>query len=426
MSARFRRRTSLVNVDRTINVARSAETSESGRRWLNAEEAAARLGVRRETVYAYVSRGLLRSEAGPGPSRERRYRAADVDRLAARHQGRRDPAGAVRDALHWGEGLPVLDSAISTIEDDDLWYRGVPVGELVAGSTFDGVIVLLWAAEADVLTGPPLDPTPEIEPLRAAGAFCEAFQAVLALDAAHGVAAHDLRPEAVRRSGARILARLLATATGRPAGAARAAETLAAAWAPQVEAATALLDTALIVSADHELNVSAFAARCVASAGSTPQAAVSAGIGALGGVHAGRPDEWARELLDDAAARGAPLALAASVRRHGLLPGFAGLPVYPDGDPRATLLLDRIRVALPGALAVSDAVVAAARDELGVQPSADYARAALASVLDLPRGAELALFALGRTAGLVAHALEQYAADRLIRPRARYVGPRPA
>ena len=120
MPARFRRRTSLVNVDRTINVARSAETSESGGRWLSAAEAAARLGVRRETVYAYVSRGLLRSEAGSGPSRERRYRAADVDRLAARHQGRRDPAGAVRDALHWGEGLPVLDSAISTIEDDDL------------------------------------------------------------------------------------------------------------------------------------------------------------------------------------------------------------------------------------------------------------------------------------------------------------------
>jgi citrate synthase len=296
----------------------------------------------------------------------------------------------------------------------------------VARSTFDGVIVLLWAAADDVLDGPPFDPMPEAEPLREAGAFCEAFQAVLALDAARGVAAHDLRPETVRRSGARILARLLATATGRPAGPARAAETLAAAWAPDVAAAASLLDTSLIVSADHELNVSAFAARCVASAGATPQAAVSAGIGALGGVHAGRPDEWARELLDDAAVRGAPGALAASVRRHGVLPGFAGLPVYADGDPRATLLLERIRAALPGALDVSDAVVAAAREELGVRPSADYARAVLASVLELPRGAELALFALGRTAGLVAHALEQYAADRLIRPRARYVGPRPA
>src|SRR4051794_23580501 len=97
----------------------------SRRRFVDAEEAARLLGVRRETVYAYVSRGLLRSEPGGGPTRERRYRVADLERLAVRRRGRRDPAAAVREALHW-DGLPVLDSALSTIEDDELWYRGVP------------------------------------------------------------------------------------------------------------------------------------------------------------------------------------------------------------------------------------------------------------------------------------------------------------
>src|SRR4051794_3246782 len=201
-------------------------------RWLDATEAAARLGVRRETIYAYVSRGLLRSEPGGGPSRERRYRASDVERLAVRRRGRRDPASAVREALHW-DGLPVLDSSVSTIEDDDLWYRGVPVGELVARSTFDGVVGLLWAGDEAagpaLLEAPALAPRPEVAPLVRAGGFCDAFQAALALDAAAAVAAHDLRPAAVRRSGARILAVLVATATGRPAAPGGAAAALAAA-----------------------------------------------------------------------------------------------------------------------------------------------------------------------------------------------------
>src|SRR5205814_8142426 len=100
-----------------------------------------------------------------------------------------------------------------------------------------------------LLRGGALAPRPELASLVGAGAYCEAFQAALALDAAGAVAAHDLRPEAVQRSGARILALLVATASGHPAGAAGAAATLADAWAPGNAAAPALLDTALILSA---------------------------------------------------------------------------------------------------------------------------------------------------------------------------------
>src|SRR5690348_7070220 len=83
--------------------------------WLSAGEAAELLGVRRETLYAYVSRGLLSSAPGTSASRERRYRRSEVERLA-RERGRRDPATAVRQSLDWG-ALPVLDTAVSEIGD---------------------------------------------------------------------------------------------------------------------------------------------------------------------------------------------------------------------------------------------------------------------------------------------------------------------
>src|SRR5436190_6519611 len=89
---------------------------------MTAEDAAAYLGVSRPTLYAYVSRGLLVSEPGPGPSRARRYPRAAVDELRARRERRRDPETAARGSLHWG--LPVLDSGLTLIQDGQLYYRG--------------------------------------------------------------------------------------------------------------------------------------------------------------------------------------------------------------------------------------------------------------------------------------------------------------
>ena len=111
----------------------------SGR--INADEAARRLGVRRETVYAYVSRGLIRSEA-QGGTRERLYHREDVEALVRRRQGRRDPARAAADALSWG--TPVLDSELTLIREGELYYRGEPAETLAASATFEDVAGLLW------------------------------------------------------------------------------------------------------------------------------------------------------------------------------------------------------------------------------------------------------------------------------------------
>ena len=89
------------------------------RLWLSAADACARLGVRRATLYAYVSRGYLRSQAIPGPSRQRRYSHDDLERLRRRTEERRNPDKAAASALQWG--MPVLESAITFIDGHTLY-----------------------------------------------------------------------------------------------------------------------------------------------------------------------------------------------------------------------------------------------------------------------------------------------------------------
>src|ERR671928_1714354 len=97
-------------------------------RYLSAGRAAEELGVSVATLYAYVSRGMVRSEAVEGKRRNRRYRAEDVRRLKERKRRRRDPEGFVESALHWG--TPVLESGITLIDDGRLYYRGREVVDL--------------------------------------------------------------------------------------------------------------------------------------------------------------------------------------------------------------------------------------------------------------------------------------------------------
>ena len=92
--------------------------------WVSAEEAASLLGVSRSTLYAYVSRGHIRSKPTPGLARERRYARDDIERLLSRTAERRDPAMAAAKTLQWG--LPVLDSAITLISEGRIHYRDIP------------------------------------------------------------------------------------------------------------------------------------------------------------------------------------------------------------------------------------------------------------------------------------------------------------
>jgi citrate synthase len=175
-----------------------------------------------------------------------------------------------------------------------------------------------------------------------------------------------------------------------------------------------------VLCADHELNASGFTARCVASTGASLRAAVIGGLAALsGGRHGGMTGriETLWRSLDRSAVLGQ---LRRRLSADGELPGF-GHPLYPEGDVRASAILERILPRFPRARALVSAV-----DELtGLAPNIDFALVALRRLLELPEGAAFGLFALGRSVGWIAHAIEQRETGQLIRPRAVYVGPIP-
>ena len=204
-------------------------------------------------------------------------------------------------------------------------------------------------------------------------------------------------------------------------------QALARAWGVSARGVD-LLRAALILCADHELNVSSFTARCVASAGSHPYAVVIAGLAALEGTRHGGVTARVESMLDSMRRARAisRRAVAERLRRGEPIDGF-GHPLYRDGDPRATALLDllRDRYANSAELAfILDFADAAAR-AIARAAELDFALAALARVLRLPPGSPLTLFAIGRTIGWIGHAIEQYATGQLIRPRAKYVGAGP-
>lgn len=401
-------------------------------RYLTAQEAAATLEITLPTLYAYVSRGLIRSEETEGKTRRKRYRLEDIEALKARKELRRNPAKAAETALHFG--APVLESAIALIAGGRLYYRGHDVLALARDHFFEEVAALIWTEEletADLFTGAletaVLTPYKTLAAQLDTLAPVEAFQVVLPLAATADLAAYDLSPTAVMRTGARILHLLTAVATGkRPA--AGIAASLQQAWVPQAPPAAAALNAALILCADHELNVSSFTARCVASAGSNPYAVVSAGLAALQGhKHGGHTARVAALLREiDTPSQARPV-IAGRLKRGEGIPGF-GHRLYPDGDPRGQALLALVSEMCPGEAAVTLAqtVAAEVRQTIGLQPTIDFGLVTLARALQLPSGAAIALFALGRTAGWIGHALEQYQIDRIIRPRARYSGRQPA
>src|SRR5688500_4313483 len=255
--------------------------------WVGTDEAIAMLGVSRATLYAYVSRGRVRSEAVRGGNRRSRYSRDDLERLVARSNERRNPAKAAEQALHWG--LPILESRITLIADERIFYRGRDASQLARISSLADVASLLWTGAADGSAAPAPPPKLAARPrgARPDEPFVAAAQAALALAAGADPLAFDLRSRAVVQTGWRILWLLARVAAGAKAGGAcdPVDATLAAAWG--VPRSVDLVRASLILSADHELNVSTFTARCVASAGGSPYGVVLAGLAALEGTRHG-------------------------------------------------------------------------------------------------------------------------------------------
>ncbi|HKD66067.1 MAG TPA: citrate synthase family protein [Candidatus Binataceae bacterium] len=405
----------------------------ASREHLTAAEAARALGVSAATLYAYVSRGLIRSEPSADARRTRLYRREDIELLNSRKQARRNPIQAAERNLSWG--LPVLESALTLISEGRLYYRGHEATGLAAARTVEEVASLIWEGEfrtdyrglfemaATRLKDSPVlrVKLPNLSPL-------ERFRAILALAEGENIAAYNLDPAALLETGARIVVLLTQAAAPRTRWREGMARTLQSAWAPGDRRAEQLIRAALIMLVDHELAVSSFTARCVASAGSPLYAVVEAGLCALRGIKHGGATERAEQFLREAAsARSLRKLIGDRLRRGDHIPGF-GHMLYPDGDPRARFLLEMLSrdYANSPAASLARAIMKEARRvSERMRPNIDFAGAVLALTLALPAGSAVAIFALGRTIGWIGHAIEQYQIDRLIRPRARYVGPPP-
>ena len=185
-----------------------------------------------------------------------------------------------------------------------------------------------------------------------------------------------------------------------------------------------LISRALVVCADHELNASAFAVRVAASAGADLHACVSAGLATLSGPrHGGVVDRVEVLVTEVGQPARAQEVVQERARRGEEVPGF-GHPLYPGGDPRAALLIAAAIEHAPRSprLRTIAAIIAAMRDAGREPPTLDIGLASTGVALGLPPRTSVAMFAVGRAAGWVAHAFEQRAAGFLLRPRARYVG----
>src|ERR1700757_934241 len=391
--------------------------------YLSAREAAAELAISPATLYAYVSRGLIRSEPSPD-SRSHRYRAEDIRGL----KERRVPSPEPRGFKSFDPDLPVLYSAIATITEAGPIYRGVNCVDLAEKDSLEHAATLLW----DVTRVDPFaaDNCPEMsgemraiaEAAKRAAPIDRAV-AVLALATSADPGAFTRAPDGRAMVGARIMRLLVATMLNTDTSAEPLHLQIAKAWAPDQKHAPDLIRRALVLLADHELNASTFTVRCAASTGLNLYDSVIAGLAALKGPKHGGAGVLASRLVKTLVDNDVAPVIRERVALGERFAGF-GHGVYKHGDPRAISMLEALtRAGAPRKF--TREVPERIAESTGEFVNIDYVLAVLVHSLHLSPGSELTLFAMARTVGWIAHASEQLQHGKLIRPSARYVGPAP-
>jgi citrate synthase len=396
---------------------------------LTATDAARRLGVKPETLYAYVSRGMLtRHRAEDG--RRSLFERAEIERRAAR--SRRGGRAA---------GLEVVvDTSITRIDAEGaLYYRGQDATRLARERSFEEVAELLWDGDATrgddaaarggvtvpwIVSGGSADAAPGATVARRAR-LVDRIRVIVALAAAADPRRNDLRPPAVRHTARSLIAAMVdgLPRLSEPAGTSIAARVWSRVHdqAPPADRLHAL-NAALVLLADHELAISALSARVAASAWADPYLVVLAGLSALGGpLHGGAPGAIERLLASMRTPQDVPAMLGERLATGAPLPGF-GHAIYTGRDPRADTLIALLREVQPERLPVVEEVLHLATRHDGPLPNVDLALAALSDAFGFTPGAAEAIFAVARTAGFVAHALEEYPYRLRFRARAAYVG----
>lgn len=393
--------------------------------YFTATQAAERLGVSLQTLYAYVSRGLLHAEPGK-THRERRYRAADVERLAAQRTRGRKPKEVAKAALDWG--MPVLESSITLIEDGRCYYRGRDALTMAESASVEATAAWLWQCDEAVAFARTDDlrrvsddwPAALLERYRGQRAEAALLPTFTVASDDDGTAIWQRDPVRVVQGSATLLRLMTACLLGTAPDDAPIHVQCARAWGVKDVEGIDLIRMALVLCADHELNASSFTARCVASTGASLRAAIVAGLGALTGTRHGGTTARNEAMWDELGETAVAERMRERLARGEKLPGF-GHHLYPAGDVRASAMLARVLPSHPAWQTMIDAADAL----VGQRPSLDFALVAVRRHLGLPVGAAFGLFALGRTIGWIAHAREQRASTQLIRPRAAYVGERP-
>ncbi|MET9320479.1 citrate/2-methylcitrate synthase [Streptomyces sp. NPDC003038] len=381
------------------------------------------------TVYAYVSRGQLTSRRHP-VGRGSSFDAREVEALARR--SRREAAAPV--------GELSVRTSLTLIESDRYFFRGVDAVELASRYPYEEVAEWLWTGtlpRGARFTAPPESLAAARRAVAALPDHSGPIDRLRVATAAPAVAdplRFDLSPEAVLGSARCLIPTLvgaLPTAGQDHRGTGPTAWQL---WCRLTArepdpAALDALDLALALLIDHDLAASTLAVRVAASARAHPYAAVSAGLGALEGPLHGAAGRLAHRMLAEALERGGAAPVVADHLRAGRrVPGL-GHRLYPGEDPRARALFARLETlpkAGPALAAARDVVATTAARRPGLHANVDLALAVLTVSCGMGPEAGETVFAVARTAGWMAHALEKYQERPLrMRPSGHYQGPRP-
>lgn len=387
--------------------------------FVSAATAAARLGVKRATLYAYVSRGRLEAYSLPG-QRGSWFDPLQLDGLTRRA---RQPEARRPDLR--------VTSAVTAIEHGRCFYRGLAPETLAASHPFEAVAEWLWHG-----TMPSGGPTWPVDgaalrearvvqaTLPAAASATDRLRVVVAVLGVLDPLRFDRRPAGAVATARRLVATTLAT-MARRRGDSIAAQVASWIGVPRGRPdAVAAVDDVLVLMADHELAASTVAVRVAASFGADPYAAVAAGLGAMSGSRHGAASRPIEEALAAMAQNATATRAAVSLLTDpAAVPGF-GHPLYPAGDPRVAPVLALARRF--GSPRRAEALASVARTQGLPAPNVDFALAAFTHALGVAPGAGEALFSAARLAGWLAHALEEYASRTDFRLRAVYTGPRPA
>ncbi|WP_419929089.1 citrate/2-methylcitrate synthase [Candidatus Poriferisocius sp.] len=388
--------------------------------WLTSSEAAARLGVKRATLYSYVSRGLL-ERAVDLDGRSSRFDPESVDRLRSRSRNRGE-----------GEVGVLVSSGITQVADEELRVRGRNLIGLSAETRFEEAADWVWGAEPNGQWpngDEGRDVARRVQDLLPDGApMIDRLRVAVSVASATDPLRNDLSPSSVRGVGRRVIDLMvdsLPLVTGKRGG--DLADRLWCRLAPGRSNARhrAVLNRALVLLLDHGLASSTLGVRVAASVRADPYSAVAAGLGILGGRLHGAASAPVHQIFQEAVTSGDPAgALGEAQRRTGRTPGF-GHSIYRQNDPRYSALMESIAGAwathehLPLVLTVQSL----ASERTDAPATIDFALGALTFLAGMRLEAGEAIFAIARTAGWIAHALEEYDEDPLrFRFRARYTG----